>query len=105
MIVAEADLLCGDFLSEESCRHKLLVSTSFWLVLTTECFFSFDIFEIHSAAFLVCYCNVGMLTDHGSITFLFLFFMCLKYVFFLCSALMRFLWYKVFHFPGQCVAS
>ena len=29
-IVAEADLHCGDFLSEESCRHKLVVSTSFW---------------------------------------------------------------------------
>ena len=28
-IVAEADLRCGDFLSEESCRHKLVVSTSF----------------------------------------------------------------------------
>ena len=29
-IVAEADLRCGDFLSIESCRHKLVVSTSFW---------------------------------------------------------------------------
>ena len=29
-IVAEADLLCGSFLSEKSCRHKLVVSTSFW---------------------------------------------------------------------------
>ena len=29
-IVAEADLRFGDFLSEESCRHKLVVSTSFW---------------------------------------------------------------------------
>ena len=29
-IVAEEDLRCGDFLSEESCRHKLVVSTSFW---------------------------------------------------------------------------
>ena len=28
--VAEADLRCGDFLSEQSCRHKLVVSTSFW---------------------------------------------------------------------------
>ena len=24
------DLRCGDFLSEKSCRHKLVVSTSFW---------------------------------------------------------------------------
>ena len=28
-IIAEADLLCGNFLSEKSC-HKLVVSTSFW---------------------------------------------------------------------------
>ena len=28
-IVAEADLRCDDFLSEENC-HKLVVSTSFW---------------------------------------------------------------------------
>ena len=29
-IIAEADLRCGDFLSEKNCRHKLVVSTSFW---------------------------------------------------------------------------
>ena len=29
-IVPEADWLSGDFLSEESCRHELVVSTSFW---------------------------------------------------------------------------
>ena len=29
-IVAEAELRCGDFLSEKICRHKLVVSTSFW---------------------------------------------------------------------------
>ena len=29
-IVTEADLRCGDFLSEKICRHKLVVSTSFW---------------------------------------------------------------------------
>ena len=29
-IVTEADLRCGDFLSEKSCRHKLKVSTGFW---------------------------------------------------------------------------
>ena len=29
-IVAEADLLCDKFLSKKSCRHKLVVSTSFW---------------------------------------------------------------------------
>ena len=29
-LVAQADLRCGESLSEKSCRHKLLVSTSFW---------------------------------------------------------------------------
>ena len=29
-IIAEADLRCGDFLSEKNCRHKFVVSTSFW---------------------------------------------------------------------------
>ena len=30
-IIAEAIILsCGNFLSEKSCRHKLVVSTSFW---------------------------------------------------------------------------
>ena len=29
-IVPEADLRFGDILSEESCRHKLVVCTSFW---------------------------------------------------------------------------
>ena len=28
--LAEAVLRCGEFLSEKSCRHKLVVSTSFW---------------------------------------------------------------------------
>ena len=54
-IVVEADLLCGIFLSKKSC-HKLVVSTTtkMLLVLVTECFFSFDIFEIRSAAFFDC---------------------------------------------------
>ena len=29
-ILAEADLLCGNFLSEKNCRRNLVVSTSFW---------------------------------------------------------------------------
>ena len=29
-IVAQVELRCGDFLSEKSCRYKLVVSTSFW---------------------------------------------------------------------------
>ena len=36
-IVAEADMRCGDFLSEKSCRNKLVVSTSFWSWLLNVC--------------------------------------------------------------------
>ena len=55
-------------------RKKLSQIGSFhWLlVLATECFFSFDIFEIHSDAFLGCKCVVGMLTVHGKTKFLIL---------------------------------
>ena len=51
MIVAEADLRCGDFFKEKS-RYKLVVSTSFWSwllnvssVLTTK--------KLHSDNFLI----------------------------------------------------
>ena len=38
---AEADLRCGEFLSEKSCRHKLVVSTSFWYwLLNVSSFFT-----------------------------------------------------------------
>ena len=47
-----------------------------------------------------------MLTVHVSSGFGILVFMFLKYVFFLCSSLMRFfVVHFFFHFPGQCVAS
>ena len=79
-IVAEADLRCGDFLSEKSCRHKLVVSTSVWSrllnvssVLTT---------KKHSDFFgLLMRCG-GLLTVHVSTKFLILVFIFLKYVFF-----------------------
>ena len=41
-VVTEAVLRFGDFLSEKSCRHKLVVSTSVWSRSATECFFSFE---------------------------------------------------------------
>ena len=79
-IVAEADLLCGDFLSEENC-HKLVVSTSFWSwllkissVLTS--------LKYTATIFLGYQSVVSLLTNHGSTMFLILVFMFLKYVFF-----------------------
>ena len=51
-IVAEADLRCGEFLSEKKLSSQI---GSFHqpLVLATECFFSFDISEKHSDTFWV----------------------------------------------------
>ena len=67
-IVAEADFRGGDFLSEENCRHKLVVSTSFWSWLLNV---SSILTSLKCAAllFLVCQCVVGMLTVHGSSAF------------------------------------
>ena len=50
LIFAEANLRCGNFLSENNCRHTLVVSTRFWSWLLNV--FSFDIFELYSDAFL-----------------------------------------------------
>ena len=80
-IVAEADLLCGNFLSEKRCRHNLVVSTSFWswLLNVSSVLRSLK----YTATFfgLLMHCRV-----HASTRFLFLVFMFLKYVFFcVCS--------------------
>ena len=64
-IVAEADLRCGDFLSKKSCRHKLVVSTSFWSWLLNV---SSVLTSLKNTAtlFFVCECVVGVLKFHGS---------------------------------------
>ena len=82
-IVAEVDLRCGDFLSEKSCRHKLVVSTSFWSWLLNA---SSVLTSLKHAAllFFVCKCFLGMLTAHRSTMFSMLVFMFLKYVFCVC---------------------
>ena len=64
--------------------------------MTTECFFSSDIIELHSNAFLVCYCVVGRLTVHGSTMFLILVFMFLKYVILCVYPWGDLLWYTFF---------
>ena len=79
-IVAEADLRCGDFLSEKNCRHKLVISTSVWSRLLNVS--SVLTIKKYSDTFLVYYCAVGLLTVHGGTKFLNLVFMFLKYVFF-----------------------
>ena len=83
-IVAEANLLCGDFLSEKSCRHKLVVSTSFWSwllnvssVLTSKKTHSHNFFGL-----LICQCVVGYWGSWEYYVFDF-FNMFLKYVIFL----------------------
>ena len=73
------------------------------MAMATECFFSFDIFEKHSEVFSGCYCVVGMLTVHLSTKLMILFVMFLKYVFFLCLFLMRFLVAQIFlYFRTLC---
>ena len=79
-IVAVADLRYGDLLSEKSCVHKLIFPQASGLGYWN--FFSFDIFETHSDNFLGCFCVLGMLNFHGSIKYLILVFMFLKYVIF-----------------------
>ena len=49
-IAAEANLRCGDFLSEKCCRHST-GSFSFFLVLTTRHSLSFHKFERQSCLF------------------------------------------------------
>ena len=49
-IVAEANLRCGDFLSEKGCRHST-GSFSFFLVLTTTHSLSFHKYERQSCIF------------------------------------------------------
>ena len=82
-IVAKADLRCGDFLSEKSCRYKLVVSISFWSrLLNVSSVLTTKKKQRQFFGLLKFYCVVGMLTVLGSTKFLFLDFMFLKYVFF-----------------------
>ena len=75
-IVAEGDLLCGNFLSEKSCRHKMVVSTSFWSWLLSVS--SVLTALKYTATFFGLLMRCGV---HGSTRFLILVFMFLEYVF------------------------
>ena len=58
VVVAEANLRCGGFLSEKSCRHSA-GSFSFFLVLTTRHSLSFHKFERQSCLFgLIIHCSL-----------------------------------------------
>ena len=95
-IVAEADLRCADFLSEESC-HKLVVYTSFWswLLNASSVLTSLKCAALlfwFSNAFWVCWLFMGVL-GFG--------FWCLCFwnmSFFLSSSLMRFFVVQIFSF-------
>ena len=77
VVVAQVNLRSKFFvslkLSQIGSFHKLLG-------LATECFFNFDIFEIYSDPFLSCYCVLELPRNHGSVMFLVLVFVFLKYV-------------------------
>ena len=95
-IVAAADLHCGIFLSEKNGRHKLVVSTNFWSWLLNA---SSVLTSLKIAALLfwfvnalwVCWLIMGVL-GFG------FWYLCFRKTSFLCSSLLRFLWYKIFSF-------
>ena len=67
VVVAEANLRCGGFLSEKSCHHSA-GSFSFFLVLTTRHYLNFHkcerqrcLFGVDNALF-TCYWYLGMLS-------------------------------------------
>ena len=72
----------SEFALECFCLKKMSQIGSFHelLVLATECFFSFDIFEVHRDAFLGCKCVVGMLKVQPSTKCLILVVLLLKNV-------------------------
>ena len=72
VIVAEADLLCGSFLSEKSC-HNLVVSISFWSWLLNA---SSVLTSLKYAALLFWFINA--LWVHGTSGFWILLFIFLK---------------------------
>ena len=94
MVVAEANLRCGDFLSEKSCRHST-GSFSFFLVLTTRHSLSFDKFERQSCllevdnAFLLVDVTWECLIFHIS-------FFSLESCLLMCLSVMRFFSLQVF---------
>ena len=99
--IAEADLRCGEFLSEKNCRHST-GSFSFFLVLTTRYPLSFYKFEKQSClfdvdnAFFICWCYLVVLN------FWFQFFS-VEPCLFMCQWC-GFSRYKFFHFWSQCLA-
>ena len=84
-IVSEADMRCGDFFFEKSCRHKMVVSTSFWSwllnvssVLTTK--------KLHCDIFFGLLKRCGHAGGSWEYYILILVFMILKFVIFcVCS--------------------
>ena len=102
-IVAEVDLRSGDFLSEKSCRHKLVVSTSFWSWLLNAPSVSTSLKYAALLWFVdalwVCWLFMGLL--RFGLWYLYFW----KMIFFCVCSWCDLLWYKFFQFPGQCVAS
>ena len=92
------------FLSQESCRHKLVVSTSFWSWLLnvpsvlTSLKYTATVFLVDNTLW-VCWHFLRVLS-------LWFWSLCFWNISFFCvCSWCDLLWYKFFHFPGQCVAS
>ena len=95
-IVAEANLRCGDCLSEKSCRH-CTGSFSFFLVLTTRHGLSFYKIERQSCLFFGQKCIFYLSIVPGIAFFYFSFFSVESWLF-MCLSVTRFFSLQVFPF-------
>ena len=96
VVIAEANLRCGGFLSEKKCRHSA-GSFSFFLVLTTRHSLSFHTFERQRCLFGVDNALFYLLLVPGSAPFLISVFS-VESCLFMCLSVMRFFSLQVFPF-------
>ena len=102
-IVAEANLRCGDFLSEKFCRQST-GSFCFFLVVTTRHSLSFHKFERQSYLFGLDNAILLLVDVNWECSiFDFSFFSAESYLF-MSLSVMRFFSLQVFHFRSQCLA-
>ena len=96
-IVAEANLRCGDFLSEKICRQST-GSFSYFLVLTIRHSLSFHKFERQSYLFGVDNAIFLLVDVSWECSFFDFSFFSAKSYLFMCLSVMRFFSLQVFHF-------
>ena len=90
------------FMFEKSCRHKLVVFTSFWSWLLNVSSVLTSLKYTATIFGLLMLCGFA---DSSWQYYVFDFDLFLKYVIFCVYPWCDLMWYKFFHFSGQCVAS